>query len=225
MDVKDVSQDFYYAAIMKGSVAAAERAKLRKGHSVFDHPPPAHVIARFMRNRQDPTGDFGQGHPVVATSQVPAPYPPCTLPLRDLAPLSISEMRLETHHRGKVAFLRVLTPPSLITALMAIVEDERGTAVLLQLYHQLEQRVVPASEVLWKGRVCAVKEPFFKCATDGTYSVRVDHVSDIVWLEDSDELVPQKWRQPALAPGGSKSTREKGNEAVKGGRWAEAERL
>lgn len=70
-----------------------------------------------------------------------------------------------------------------------------------------------------------MKEPFFKCATDGSYSVRVDHVSDIVWLEQSDERVPQKWRKPAMATGGSKSIRVKGNEAIKGRRWAEAERL
>lgn len=224
MDVKDVSNEACYSAIIQGAVAAAEIAKLRKGHPVFDHPPPSQINSRFMGNRRDPTADRGQRH-MIATSQVPSPYLPCTLPLCDLTPIGISDMLLETHHRGRVAFLRVLTPPSLITALMVIVQDERGTAVLLQLYHQPKQQVVPASEILWEGRVCAVKEPFFKCATDGTYSVRVDHVSDIVWLEESDERVPQKWRKPAMALSGSKFIREKGNEAIKCGKWAEAERL
>lgn len=225
MDVRDVSNETQYAAIMQGAVAAAERAKLRKGHPVSDHAPPTFVISCFMRNRWDPAADRDQGQFTVATSQVPPPYPPCTLSLRDLTPISISEMLLETHHRGRVALLRVLTPPSLITALTVIVEDERGTAVLAQFYHQPKQQVVPASEVLWEGRICAVKEPFFKCATDGAYAVRVDHVSDIVWLEESDERVPQKWRKPAMAKGRSKSIREKGNGVVKGKKWAEAERL
>lgn len=225
MDVRDVSHEAQYAATMQAAVAAAEKAKLRKGHRVSNHPPLWFIVSCFMRNRRDPAATQDQNQYMVATSQVPPPYPPCTLSLRVLTPISISEMLLETHHRGRVAFLRVLTPPSLITALMAIVEDERGTAVTLPLYHQPKQQIVPGNEILWEGRVCAVKEPFFKCATDGSYSVRVDHVSDIVWLEQSDERVPQKWRKPAMATGGSKSIRVKGNEAIKGRRWAEAERL
>lgn len=110
---------------------------------------------------------------------------------------------------------------------MAIVEDEQGTAVLLQLYYQPEELVVPAREILQPDSVCILKEPFFKCATsDGSYSLRVDHLSDIIWLEDTDERVPPKWRKRTLALNhNSKSIRMQGNDAVQNQSWAEAQRL
>ncbi|SPO04492.1 related to TPR domain protein [Cephalotrichum gorgonifer] len=130
------------------------------------------------------------------------------------------------HHRGSMALPRTLTPPQRMTAVMAIVEDEQGTAVLLQLYHQPEDSAVPTQEILQKGAICIVKEPFFKCSTDGTYSLRVDHVSDIIWLDGWDDRVPSKWRVPFLAPSdGSKGIRGQGNKAVKNQEWAKAERL
>lgn len=138
----------------------------------------------------------------------------------------ISEMRLETHHRGYRTLLRVQTPPNRMTAVMAIVGDEQGTAVLLQLYYQPEESVVPAKEILRPDSVCILKEPFFKCATDDSYSLRVDHLSDIIWLEDTDERVPPKWRKPVLPlNNNSKSIRMQGNDAVQNQSWAEALRL
>ncbi|KAM0341213.1 hypothetical protein ACHAPU_010143 [Fusarium lateritium] len=103
-------------------------------------------------------------------------------------------MRLEIYYRGKKIILRVRTPPDRMTAVMAIVEDEKGTAVLLQLYHQPEETIVPATEILNPNMVYILKEPFFKCATDGTYSLRVDHPSDITRLDGADDRIPSHWR-------------------------------
>lgn len=144
MDTKDVSGDKHLAAVMAAAKKSAEVAKKRKGQLVRDHPPPAFMIARFMANLQEPADSLDPNKGAVLTSQVPSPYPPCTLPLSELQPLMISDMMLETHHRGRKALLHVLTPPSRMTAVMAIVEDERGTAVVLQLYHQPNESVVPA---------------------------------------------------------------------------------
>ncbi|KAK8036165.1 hypothetical protein PG993_008779 [Apiospora rasikravindrae] len=138
----------------------------------------------------------------------------------------ISEMKLETHHRGVKTLLRVLTPPDRMNAAMAIVEDQEGTAVLLQLYHLPEVSVVPTEHILYEDRVCVLKEPFFKGTTDGTYSFRVDHVNDIIWLAPDDEHVPAKWRRQQLAaPKASSEARMRGNKAVQNNDWAEAERL
>ena len=70
---------------------------------------------------------------------------------------------------------------------MAIIEDEEGTAVLLQLNNQPEEDKVGKEQILQVGDVCIVKDPFFKATTDGLYSLRVDHVSDIIWLEETDD--------------------------------------
>ncbi|KAJ0332022.1 hypothetical protein COL922a_011556 [Colletotrichum nupharicola] len=64
-----------------------------------------------------------------------------------------------------------------MNAVMAIAEDEEGTAVLLQLYNQPED--VKADELLPQNSVHIIKEPFFKVTTNSKYSLRVDHVSDL----------------------------------------------
>ncbi|CAJ2507834.1 Uu.00g090200.m01.CDS01 [Anthostomella pinea] len=146
--------------------------------------------------------------------------------VRHLQWMMISAMKLETHHRGTKTLLRVLTPPDRINAVMAVVEDQEGTAVLLQLYHLPEETVVPADHVLCKDRVCILKEAFFKATTDGTYSLRVDHVNDIIWLADDDEHIPAKWRRQRLAvQQASLEARMQGNKAVSNNDWAKAERL
>ncbi|KAJ0272115.1 hypothetical protein COL940_010634 [Colletotrichum noveboracense] len=72
-----------------------------------------------------------------------------------------------------------------MNAVMAIAEDEEGTAVLLQLYNQPED--VKADELLPQNSVHIIKEPFFKVTTDGKYSLRVDHVSDSPTWRRTDE--------------------------------------
>ena len=111
-------------------------------------------------------------------------------------------------------------------AVMAIAEDEEGTAVLLQLYFQPEESTVPAGAYVRPGATCILKDPFFKCATDGKYSLRVDHLTDVIWLDDGDDRVPLKWRNPVLALSDTSTNfRMRGNEAVKKDEWFEAARL
>lgn len=173
-------------------------------------------------------GNGGVGTHMIYTSQVPEPYHPCTLPATALEPMLISQMRLETHHRGRSIVVRVLTPPDRMTAVMAIVEDVQGTAVLLQLYHQPPEHVVPAATIIKPAGLFLLKEPYFKKAvSDGTLSLRVDHVSDVIALSNTDELVPRKWRKAQGVPtnGASAKLRAQGNEAVGHKLWAEAEQL
>ncbi|KAG5752170.1 hypothetical protein H9Q70_005179 [Fusarium xylarioides] len=226
MDIKDVSNESKYIGYLKQLQSAAERAARRKGQAVRDHPPSQQLVSSFlmklMANSYRPQLDEN----TIATTQVPAPYPPCIYSANDLEPIMISDMRLETHHRGKKIMLRVLTPPDRMTAVMAIVEDENGIAVLLQLYHQPEETIVPATEILSPNMVCILKEPFFKCAADGTYSLRVDHPSDIIRLDGADDRIPSHWR-PSMVISGENGTeiRKRGNDAVQVKKWAEALRL
>ncbi|KAF4999866.1 hypothetical protein FDECE_11365 [Fusarium decemcellulare] len=224
MDIKDVSEEDHYLTFMKKVQSAAERAARRKGQLVRDHPPPQLLVASFMMKIHAASiSPLSSQENVVSTTQVPAPYPPCIVAAEDLKPISIAEMRLETHHRGRKVVLRVLTPPDRMTAVMAIVEDQVATAILLQLYHQPIEAVVPAKEILAPDMVCILKEPFFKCATDGSYSLRVDHPSDVIWLNEGDERIPAKWAPSVIELNkDSKSIRMQGNDAVQGQQWAEA---
>ncbi|KAJ4308949.1 hypothetical protein N0V84_011784 [Fusarium piperis] len=228
MDTKDVSDDHQFIAFMKQIQTAAEKASRRKGQMVREHPPKNKLITDFTIKLLAVSLRMGRDETkaMIHTTQLPAPYPPCVASAEDLEAMMISDMRLETHHRGKKVMLRVLTPPDRMTAVMAIVEDEKGIAVLLQLYQQPDEALVPKKEILSSGMVCIVKEPFFKATTDGTYSVRVDHLSDIIWLDEGDERIPSAWKKPkAILSGASTRIRLQGNDAVQIQDWAVAERL
>jgi hypothetical protein len=166
------------------------------------------------------------GDYTLLTSQVPPGYPPCVRPVQELVPLMISRMTLERHHRGSRALVHVLTPPDRMTAVIAVVEDEEGTASLLQLYNQPEESGVSKEQILQKGDVCIIKDPYFKATTDGSYSLRVDHASDVLWPEPTDDRVPFKWRNRALClDETSQDVHKQGNAAVQKQNWAEAELL
>lgn len=206
-----------------------EQAGRRKGQLVRDHPPPEMLILRQNMSRMSLANRFAntRGQTMFSTSQVPPPYEPCILPASELKSIAIADLQLETHHRGFKVMVRVLTEPSRMSAIMTIVEDAAGTAVLLQLYQQAPESVIPASEVVPIHGVCILKEPFFKCATDGSYGLRVDHVSDILWLNDTDERIPRKWRKPQASAMelSSSELRQYGNDHVMTQKWAEAHRL
>lgn len=224
MDVQDVSSDNRFSLLLQSIQFAAEKAALRKGQKPRDHPPPHFLVQSFLRSKMADVNGSG----TYATSQIPAPYLPCTLPASELKPITISQMKLEVHHRLHSIVVRLLTPPNRLTAVMAIVEDEEGTAVLLQLYHQAPEEVVPAAKVLMPDGLLLLKEPFFKASTDGSYSLRADHVNDVLLLDETDDLVPLKWRKSPKAVAAtltSTQLRVRGNEAVGKKEWFEAQRL
>ncbi|KAI1334993.1 TPR domain protein [Xylariaceae sp. FL0016] len=226
MDIKDVSGFGSYREFFDQLKHNAARGMSRKGEVPQDHPHPGLLVGRFMA-RLDRAGIISTKHNhTISTSQVPPPYPPCARPLQELMPMMISRMALEYHHRGKQVLIRVLTPPDRMTAVMAVVEDEEGTAVLIQLYNQPEESEVSKEQILRAGDLCVVKEPYFKVTTDGQYSLRVDHVSDIIWLDDTDERIPLMWRTRILnLEANSHEIRKEGNVAVQARNWAQAERL
>ncbi|KAI0133493.1 TPR domain protein [Xylariales sp. AK1849] len=227
MDIQDVSNVDQFSTFLQKVKANAVEASRRKGQSPRDHPPVQILVSRFLMKRSMRTTRQSGGAEInISTSQVPPPYPPSVCSVDELKLLMISRMTLENHHRGNKVIIRILTPPDRMTAVMAIVQDEEGTGVLLQLYNQPEATVVDEHDILRPQSVCIIKEPFFKATTDGSYSLRVDHVSDIVWLLDTDDRIPPKWRKPVSNVGGdAQEIRMQGNAAILKKNWAEAERL
>ncbi|KAK2029870.1 hypothetical protein LX32DRAFT_692917 [Colletotrichum zoysiae] len=227
MDVKDVSEAEEFAAYFQQLQIAAERARSMKGQIPRDHPSPFMLVGDFNMARARAMIEMAmkprQYH--VKTSQMPSAYLPCNRSENELQPLPISKMRLEEHHRGTYVLVRTMTMPNKINVILAIAEDEEGTAVLLQLYNQPEEPEFDIEDILPQGSVCLIKEPFFKKATDGKYSLRVDHVGDFCLLARDDERIPQRWRSvPHFAPN-SESIRARGNTAVGQKKWGRAEKL
>ncbi|KAK0671707.1 hypothetical protein QBC41DRAFT_49794 [Cercophora samala] len=129
-------------------------------------------------------------------SFIPPPYAPCAQPFCELKKSMFNDLVLETHHRGTYLLVRVVTPQDRMTAVMAIVEDEKGEVLLLQLYHQAEM----TEDVLVPGKVLIVKDPYLKLTADGRHGLRVDHVSDVVFLPAHDERVPFFWHSELTTP-------------------------
>ena len=223
MDTREVSQDTQIAAALRNAQLMYESSKRRNGQLVHYHPSPQSIIAKFLAMNRGLEETYSSGH-TISMTQLPPPYLPSDRFLDELQPIRITQMRLGEHHRSTKVFLRVLTPPNRINAILAAVEDLDGTTVTLQLYHQPPEATNPSKETIQVGRVLILKEPFFKCATDGTYSLRVDHLGDVVWLEPCDDRIPDIWK--TTAPNmSSEAVRMQGNEAVKKACWAKALRL
>lgn len=224
MDFTDISSDPDFIAWL-ARLRHGDRAEVAsKGQLVKRHPPPAALIKAFEDTRALDQALADDKTKAIIT-EVRLPYPPCLHEVSELEPMFISQMMLGVHHRGRYVVLRLVVDPTRKTsptAVQALVEDELGTVVRLVLLYQPPEEV---KNVLGKGRVCVLKEAYFKRSQKGMFFFRVDHVSDIVWLEVGDERIPCKWRKK-LCPHrlDSKGIREKGNEASKEDRWAEAYR-
>jgi hypothetical protein len=72
----------------------------------------------------------------IRSSFVPPAYTPSVAAPSTLKGILIKDLTLETHHRGSYILLRAVTPTDRMTAVMAVVEDERGDVLMLQLYNQ-----------------------------------------------------------------------------------------
>ncbi|KAF5596449.1 unc-45 like b [Fusarium subglutinans] len=207
-----------HAALMKELEAAMSKAALSKGQLVTDHPDPETLAEEFRQETSKHNGTR-EKKPIYVT-QIQDPYEPCLDPEKDLELMSISDMRLQTHHRGKKVLLRVKTAPAWAAAIMTIVEDQEGIAVLLALHQQLQDDLLtirhPAQD-----SVAIVKDPFFEKIAEGTYSLKVYHPSDIIWLEEDDKRIPEQWRVQREIKS-SAEYRAEGEELASKERWLPA---
>jgi hypothetical protein len=260
MDLLDGSFDPTFVKWVKTTETALAEAQTKKGQLVTDHPAKDTVNSIFMIRALgkamitpglSPAGDFirtacGSDYPlpnsklveehmtVPPIATVEAPYLPCTIPEKDLKPISISEMRLETHHWGSKVLLHKMSSTDRHEAVMFIVEDQAGTAVLLKLYHQPAEMEISCNWTMMNYRVCIVKNPFFQRVNDTIspnfsqipqpyYSLRVDHPGDIIPLHHGDGRIPEAWKaDPCRDDKTSQGYRDDGNKAFRKKDWAGA---
>ncbi|KAK5130014.1 hypothetical protein LTR08_002530 [Meristemomyces frigidus] len=115
-------------------------------------------------------------------------YPPSTKVVGELKQIVISDLRLETHHTGKVLFVRTFGQPVRISGVSTAVEDANGDVARLAVYNS--DPLLGAEHVVPMHAVFAIKEPYFKTNGDGGTSLRVDHLSDLVRLQPHDPIIP-----------------------------------
>ncbi|KAI4644684.1 uncharacterized protein J4E78_009503 [Alternaria triticimaculans] len=136
---------------------------------------------------------------LINTSFLPRAYPPSVVPLKNLQPIAIKDLRLERHHRDRYIVLRSITSPKRMAAIEVLAEDEHGDDIPLRLYQQDDEATRPATDIIDKHSVVLIKEPFFKFTAAGDYSLRVDHLSDVVFVSDNDAIVPDLFQRPRHA--------------------------
>src|SRR4051812_16282571 len=160
MDTHDVSEVPQYMQLLLNQKKALRDAQTRIGQSIENRKSRDELTIQFrfrlMMSRQ-PRGGFN-----LRTAFIPPAYSPCFRSILDLHKVMIKDLLLETHHREKYIMLRSITPPDRMTAVMAIVEDENGDAIMLQLYYQEEENTRSAEDILSEGTILIVKEPYLK---------------------------------------------------------------
>ncbi|RSL48431.1 hypothetical protein CEP54_012943 [Fusarium duplospermum] len=144
------------------------------------------------------------------------PYLPCTTKLQDLKHMSISELKMESHHRGFVLALRRVSPVAeLETSSWAVVQGEYSNEVeRLELFLHKSKN---GRDVLDMCSELLVKEPYYTLNNQGERTIRVDHPSDLVVTLLSENL--ESWRQRHRTAGDQtkppEQCKEMGNVALK----------
>lgn len=216
MDVHDVSSQF--KGYFDRQKQTLQEAKKRQGQRPRDRKSRQYTYTKFMMLRQT-----GEAVAMVHSSFVPPAYLPCTTPMAELQHVAIKDLQLETHHRGTYLLLRSITPPSRMTAIMAIMEDENGDVMMLQLHQQEDETKRAASDIVNVGTIILVKEPYFKLMADGEYGLRVDHLSDVIYLQKDNARIPNAW-QPRLLEidDSAESLKTKGNLSMEKSKYWDA---
>ncbi|KXL47750.1 hypothetical protein M433DRAFT_63819 [Acidomyces richmondensis BFW] len=113
------------------------------------------------------------------------PYPPCTVPINELRHICLSDLHIETHHRGSLLMLQRTSPVvKFRTYSWTVVRDRYSDEIErleLHMHHSWH-----GEDVLESASHMALKEPYFTLNNDGETVLRVDHPSDIVILADND---------------------------------------
>lgn len=222
MDILDLSNDNRYLSLLRNAQTGLQAANRKKGKK------PAIKMTRGELSRDQLIFQY---KPDIANNQsnqyqlnisyISHKYPPSVAPLSALVKTYINDLRLETNHRGSYVLLRTIGPPSKMGAVMNAVEDENGGCDLIQLYNTDEDR--DPRKILPEGQVLIVKEPFYKENTTKGTSIRVDHVSDVIFLNAGDSRIPLKW-QPRITPVDKTAAdwKEEGNNLFRSGEFHEA---
>lgn len=163
--------------------------------------------------------------PVLTVGQ---PYPPCTTPTSELHLMKLADLRMETHHRGFKLLLKraagvrgkglsaVVELAARSWTIVQDVEQEEDVEKLeICLHtHQHGKDILENS----RGEKLVVREPYFTITEQGEATLRVDHPSDLEWL-DNDEVssghrLEDRKEDPETAVQYSRRYKERGNSAL-----------
>ncbi|KLO81852.1 uncharacterized protein LW93_7009 [Fusarium fujikuroi] len=164
---------------------------------------------------------FGFGLPrkpreTMVTYGIGKQYLPSTAKLADLQPMTIKDLRMETHHRGFFLSLRRVSPVSILQA-------SSWTVVKCQSSDEVERLEVflhtsqYGNNTLEIASDLVIKEPYYTLNAQGECTIRIDHPSDLMIIAISEN--PESWRNMEQYSGRSDFVspgeyKRKGNDAL-----------
>lgn len=166
-------------------------------------------------------GAFGLGAP--KKESMPAytvghPYPPSLASVDELKPMALSDLRMETHHRGHVLKLRrVSLAVELTMTSWAVVQGEDSSDVerITMFLHKKQN----GKDLLDTISEFYVKEPYFTRNDQDEPTIRIDHPSDLVvtafkeaaeeWRDRTMKTVDPSAEAPSLL-----DYKQRGNQAL-----------
>ncbi|KAH5568768.1 hypothetical protein HBI24_225390 [Parastagonospora nodorum] len=164
-----------------------------------------------MGGAPDPDMTEAQGGTLPALT-IGAPYPACTLDLDELEEMAFTDLKMETHHRGKKLVIKRASPVvGLAIRSWCMVQDEEGkeTERLEFGLHKLRH----AEEVLELTKQFVIKEPYYTMTDEGEATIRIDHPSDLVSI--MDEIAESEFKDAEAAEKAATKCKNKGNAALK----------
>ncbi|KAJ4353827.1 uncharacterized protein N0V89_005557 [Didymosphaeria variabile] len=158
----------------------------------------------------------GETLPALAVGQT---YPPCTVASEELEPMKVSELKMNTHHRGRRLHIKRASPVVVLTARSwTMVEDAEGgdTERLEMSLHKSRH----GEDILEYAKNFIIKEPYFTLTEEGEATLRIDHPSDLVSL--SDALTGKTFPSTKAAEKFATTCKSGGNDELKNGDLAAA---
>lgn len=149
------------------------------------------------------------------------PYQPCIVALSSLKAISLRDLKLETHHRGRFLVVKTFCEPMRIASIINAVQDQNGDVDRIALHNFPVN--VHINGIIPKDVIFAVKEPYYTLAIDGRVIIRIDHPSDLVRLHSDSTFVPSSMLSTPVPCPSAAEMKELGNAAFKRRDWQTAE--
>ncbi|CAF4639536.1 unnamed protein product, partial [Rotaria sp. Silwood2] len=176
-----------YEELWKKRMQNVEMAQRMSGKKPTIRPTKETLISCYQRELALVKST---GNQVTAcNSIITLTYAPCTEPLSSLRRVPLTELVLETVHRGKYVVFKTLMESDKAVGIRTVIEDPEGNVDLFSLYnYALDKHYL---DILPVGIIIALKEPYYKVTAGGGTMLRCDHPQNVIYLDADDALVRQ----------------------------------
>lgn len=192
--------------VKKCSELHGHERETRDAKSAISQATGASLMADMESMQSDGRGET---LPALGVGQA---YPPCTIPSDELKPMKISELKMDTHHRGCRLTVKRASPVVVLTARSwTMVEDVDGGDIerLEMCLHKSRH----GEDILEYAKTFIIKEPYFTLTEDGEATLRIDHPSDLISC--SDALTGKTFPSTAAAEKFATACKSEGNAELK----------